>query len=83
MLFPKEVLGRELATRDLAQWLQKLQKGAEGPQTALEKPIATEELPVEHEELQPKSFLTRIWEKLSASPVAVLRCRKLEWIRYI
>ena len=66
VLFPKEVLGRELATRDLTQWLQKL-AAQEGPSIQLEKPIGMQDLPVEHQELQPKSFFTKLFEKLSAS----------------
>lgn len=73
MLFPKEVIGRELATRDLTQWLQKLQaaihdaagiKDLDSPRVALDAEIHADSLPPAEEELQPKGFFGRAWDQL-------------------
>lgn len=72
VLFPKEVIGRELATRDLTQWLQKLQaaihdaagmKDLDSPRVALDAEIHADSLPPAEEELQPKGFLGRAWDQ--------------------
>lgn len=73
VLFPKEVIGRELATRDLTQWLQKLQaaihdaagiKDLDSPRVALDAEIHADSLPPAEEELQPKGFFGRAWDQL-------------------
>lgn len=72
VLFPKEVLGRELASRDLTQWLQKLQatiqdpasaKDLGGPHLALDAPLGADDFPEAAQELQPKGLFGRLWEK--------------------
>eukprot|EP00435_Cladocopium_sp_Y103_P046238 s235_g13.t1 len=72
VLFPKEVIGRELATRDLTQWLQKLQaashdaagiKDLDAPRVALDAEIHVDSLPPAEEELQPKGFIGRAWDQ--------------------
>jgi len=72
ILYPKEVIGRELASRDLTQWLQKLQ--AAGHDSAgikdmelvvtLNAEIAADSLPPAQEELQPKGFFGRAVDRL-------------------